>query len=73
MRTAFLASGLTLALVSLSTAMPVAVPPSVSKLTQTHGCHPYYDHDLSGWHRHDSACNALRGLVGGKNRNPAKY
>ena len=73
MRTAFLVFGLTLVFVSVSAAMPVAVLSSVSKASQIHGCHQYYDRDLSGWHRHDDACNALRGLVSGKNRNPAKY
>jgi hypothetical protein len=73
MRTAFLVFGLTLVFVSVSAAMPVAALSSVSKASQIHGCHQYYDHDPSGRHRHDDACNALRGLVSGKNRNPAKY
>jgi len=73
MRTAFLVFGLILVFVSVSAAMPVAVLSSVSKASQIHGCHQYYDHDLSGWHRHGNACNAPRGSVGSKNQNPAKY
>jgi hypothetical protein len=72
MRTALLVAGLILALVSVSTAMPVARQPSVSQGTQIHGCHQYYDRDLSGWHRHHDACDTFRGLVGSKNRNPTK-
>jgi hypothetical protein len=65
MRTALLVAGLILGLVSVSTAMPVARPPSVSQ------GHQYYDRDLRGWHRHHEACDTLRDLVGSKNRKPA--
>ena len=71
MRTTLLVAGLILGLVSVSTAMPVARPPSVSEGTQIHGCHQYYDRDLRGWHRHIEACDTLRDLVGSKNRKPA--
>ena len=71
MRTALLVAGLILGLVSVSTAMPVARPPSVSQGTPIHGCHQYYDRDLRGWHRHHEACDTLRDLVGSKNRKPA--
>jgi len=72
MRTALLVAGLMLVLVSASTAMPVARLPSASLGTQIHGCHHYYDRDLSAWHRHHEACDTFRGLVGNKNRTPPK-
>ena len=65
MRTAILAAGIMFSLVSASTAMPIAAPPAPSKTIQVHGCHQYYAHDQSGWHRHDKGCGTLRGLVGG--------
>jgi len=40
-------------------------------LVQIHGCHPYYAHDLSGWHRHEKGC-ALPGFTGGKNRSAVR-
>ena len=52
--------------------MPTTSPPAASNAILVHGCHHYYAHDLSGWHRHDKACGTLRGLVGGKPRGAAK-
>ena len=77
MRAAMSALGLSLGLVSAAMAvpamaMPAASPPVLSHTILTHGCHHYYAHDLSGWHRHDKACGTLRGLVGGKARGAAK-
>jgi hypothetical protein len=72
MRGAILASGIILALVSASLAMPLAPLPDLPKAVQVHGCHHYYAHDMSGWHRHDKECRTLRGVVGRKGRNPAK-
>jgi len=72
MRIAILASGIVWLLTSASVAMPIAPWPILPNAILVHGCHHHYAHDLSGWHRHDKECNTLRGLVGGKNRNPAK-
>jgi hypothetical protein len=72
MRTAILASGIILALSSASIAMPFAPPFAPSNAMPVHGCHHYYAHDISGWHRHDETCSTLRGMVGGKNKNPVK-
>jgi len=72
MRVAIVASGIALLLTSASVAMPIAPSPIPPNAILIHGCHHYYAHDPSGWHRHDKGCNTLRGLVGGKNRNPAK-
>jgi len=72
MRSAVLALGISLGMVGVSLAMPVvpfAVPRDSIKV---HGCHHYYAHDLSGWHRHDKECRTLRGVVGRKSRNPTK-
>src|SRR6266581_7571329 len=72
MRAAILASGIILGLASASTAMPLAFLPTSPNTLQAHGCHHYYAHDMSGWHRHDKECRTLRGTVGRKSRNPAK-
>jgi hypothetical protein len=72
MRGPILASGIILALVSASLAMPLAPLPDLPKSVQVHGCHHQYAHDMSGWHRHDKECRTLRGVVGRKSRNPAK-
>jgi hypothetical protein len=72
MRAAILASGIMFGLVSASLAMPVASLPDLAKSVQVHGCHRYYAHDMSGWHRHDKECRILRGVVGRKSRKPAK-
>jgi hypothetical protein len=72
MRPAILVSGIILGLVSACLAMPVAPPPDLPKSVQVHGCHHDYAHDISGWHRHDKECRALRGVAGRKSRNPAK-
>lgn len=72
MRVAIVASGIALLLTSASVAMPIApwsIPPNAIFV---HGCHHYYAHDLTGWHRHDRGCSTLRGVVRGKNQNPAK-
>src|SRR5262249_32323214 len=61
-----------LGLVPASIAMPAAPLPIVSDAVQVHGCHHHYAHDMSGWHRHDKECRTLRGVVGRKNRVPAK-
>jgi hypothetical protein len=63
MRAVILTTGLILGSTSALVAMPVTAPPLSSSAIQIHGCHHYYGHDLTGWHR---------GVVGGKNRNPAK-
>jgi len=72
MRAVILTTGLILGSTSGLVAMPVTAPPLSSSAIQIHGCHHYYGHDLTGWHRHDKDCGQLRGVVGGKNRNPAK-
>jgi hypothetical protein len=72
MRIVILASGIVLALVHVSLAMPAAPLPVLSNAVQVHGCHHNYGHDISGWHRHDKKCRSLRGLVGSKSRIPAK-
>ena len=72
MRTTILTLGFILGLVRVSMAMPVAPPPVLSNAVEVHGCHHYYAQDMSGWHRHDKNCDALRGLVSHKSRNPAK-
>lgn len=72
MRAAILASGVILGLVSTSLAMPMAPLPGLPTSVRVHGCHHYYSHDMSGWHRHDKECRPLRGLVGRKSRNPAQ-
>ena len=71
MRTAILVSGIILGLLSTASAMPVAFPPAASRTVQVHGCHPYYAHDWSGWHRHEKDCT-LPSLPGGKNRNTGR-
>jgi hypothetical protein len=72
MRTAILASGISLGLLSLASAMPAAFPPPPPPRTvQIHGCHSYYAHDLSGWHRHEKGC-ALPSFTGGKNRSAVR-
>ena len=71
MRAAILASGIILGTVPASLAMPVA-PLAPSNSIQIHGCHHYYAHDMSGWHRHDKDCGTLRSVVSRKRRNPAK-
>jgi hypothetical protein len=67
-RAAISALGLSLGLVSAAMAaamaMPTASPAVLSNTIRIHGCHHYYAHDLSGWHRHDKACGTLKGLVG---------
>ena len=55
----------------ISSGQPMADGP-LAKSVQVHGCHRYYAHDMSGWHRHDKECRTLRGVVGRKSRNPAK-
>lgn len=61
MRTAILASGMTLGLLSFASAMPAAFPfPPPPRTVQIHGCHPYYAHDLSGWHRHEKGLRPPR-------------
>jgi hypothetical protein len=70
MRTAILASGISLGLLSFASAMPMAFPPTPPRTIQIHGCHPYYAHDLGGWHRHEKGCY-LPGLTGAKNRSAA--
>jgi hypothetical protein len=72
MRAAILVLGIILGMVSASLAMPVAPLAGLPNSVQVHGCHHYYAHDMSGWHRHDKACRTLRGVVGRKSRNPAK-
>jgi hypothetical protein len=67
MRTAILASGIILGLLSIATAMPMALPAAASRTVQIHGCHPYYAHDWSGWHRHERDC-ALPALPNSKSR-----
>jgi hypothetical protein len=71
MRSAIVASGIILGLVLQSLAMPVSLP-DLPKSVQVHGCHHYYAHDMSGWHRHDKECRTLRGVVGRKGRSPVK-
>jgi hypothetical protein len=51
MRGAILASGIILALVLASLAMPLAPLPDLPKAVQVHGCHHEYAHDMGGWHR----------------------
>jgi hypothetical protein len=72
MRAAILGSGIILWLVSAPLAMPVASLPGLTNTVQVHGCHHYYAHDISGWHRHDKECRTIRGVVGRKSRSPAK-
>jgi hypothetical protein len=72
MRAAILASGIILGLVSASMAMPMAPLASLPNSIQIHGCHHYYAHNMSGWHRHDKECRWLQGMVGRKSRHPAK-
>jgi len=72
MRAAILASGIALGWASASLAMPVAPLRELPSFDQVHGCHHYYAHDISGWHRHDKECRTLRTVVGRKGRNPAK-
>lgn len=72
MRTAILASATILALASTSLAMPIAPSSVPSNAIRVHGCHHYYAHDISGWHRHDQSCNTLRGMAGHKNRSQVK-
>jgi hypothetical protein len=72
MRAAILASSIVLAFAPACLAMPLATLSAPSKVVQVHGCHHYYAHDLSGWHRHDKECRTLRGAAGRKGRNPAK-
>jgi hypothetical protein len=71
MRSAILALGISLGMVGVSLAMPVA-PLAVPSSIKVHGCHHYYAHDISGWHRHDKECRTLRGVVVRKSRNPTK-
>jgi hypothetical protein len=72
MRAAILASGIMLGLVSTSLAIPAAPLHGLPTSVQVHGCHHYYAHDLSGWHRHDKECRTIRGVVGRKSHTPAK-
>ena len=67
MRTAILASGIILGLLSIATAMPMALPAAAPRTVQIHGCHPHYAHDWSGWHRHERDC-ALPALPNSKSR-----
>jgi len=70
MRTAILTLWFVQGIAAAAFAMPLAPAPSSSDVVLIHGCHHYYAHDVSGWHRHDKNCNTLRGTV--KNRNSAK-
>ncbi len=36
-------------------------PPAA--VTQIHGCHGSYGHDMRGWHRHGKRCETQRGLA----------
>jgi hypothetical protein len=69
MRIAILALGLTTTLITGSLAMPAPPMPIVllANTIQVHGCHHYYDQDVSGWHRHDNNC-----ATGSKNRKPVQ-
>jgi hypothetical protein len=72
MRAAILASVTILALASTSMAMPIAPSFAPSSTIRAHGCHQYYAHDISGWHRHDQSCNTFRGIAGQTNRSHIK-
>jgi hypothetical protein len=72
MRTLILASAIILGMASGASSIPVAPQATVSDAIRVHGCHYYYAHDLSGWHRHDYGCNPFRGLIHEKNRSPGK-
>jgi hypothetical protein len=72
MRTVILASAIILGMASGANSIPVAPQATVSNAILVHGCHRYYAHDLSGWHRHDYGCNPFRGLIPDKSRSPAK-
>ena len=72
MRAAILALGTILGLASASMAMPLASLPTLSNTLQAHGCHHYYAHDTSGWHRHNKECRTIRGTVGRKSGSTAK-
>ena len=71
MRTASVALGIILGLLSIARAMPLAPLGAASQTVQVHGCHQHYAHGLSGWHRHEKGC-ALPGLFSGKAQSPMK-
>jgi hypothetical protein len=71
MRTASVALGIILGLLSIARAMPLAPLAAPSQTVQVHGCHQHYAHDLGGWHRHEKGC-ALSRLGGGKAQSPVK-
>jgi hypothetical protein len=60
MRSAIIALGLVLCSVPACPAMPVTPLTVLSSAIQVHGCHHYYAHDLTGWHRHDNNCRTPR-------------
>ena len=72
MRTVILASAVILGMASAANSIPVAPQATISNAIGVHGCHHYYAHDLSGWHRHDYGCSPFRGLVPDKSRSTTK-
>jgi len=68
MRAMLLAIAISIGSVSVSTAFPVAPQYAPPEAVRIHGCHHTYGQGVSGWHRHDRACQTLQGLVGRKNR-----
>lgn len=71
MRTASMALGIILGLLSIARAMPLAPLAAPSQPVRVHGCHQHYAHDVGGWHRHEKGC-ALPGLTGAKAQSPVK-
>ena len=68
MRATLLAPAIGIGSVSVSMAFLVAPPPTAAEVVRIHGCHHTYGQDVTGWHRHDRACQTLRGLLGRRNR-----
>ena len=68
MRATLLTSAIVMGSVSVSMALPVAPQGASPAVIRIHGCHHTYGQDVTGWHRHDRACQTLRGLAGRKNR-----
>ena len=68
MRAALLASAISIGWASVAMAFPVAPEGAAPEAVRIHGCHHAYEHDLTGWHRHNRECQTLRGLVGRKIR-----
>ena len=68
MRATLLASAISIGSASVSMAFPVALQPGTPEVMRIHGCHHTYGQDVTGWHRHDRACQTLRGLLGRRNR-----